>query len=147
VTPGSSSRTAEYALVIRKQEAWRKRLTILISAARDVGSPVDGSHPDRSSGDIIHILEPMPKYVIEREIEGAGSLSEERLRQMSLDSLQALGELGPKIQWIHSFVTDNKVYCIYVAPDEETIREHARRAGMPVDRVSAVRHLLDPVTY
>jgi hypothetical protein len=89
----------------------------------------------------------MPKYVIEREIEGAGSLSEERLRQMSLDSLQALGELGPKIQWIHSFVTDNKVYCIYVAPDEETIREHARRAGMPVDRVSAVRHLLDPVNY
>ena len=53
----------------------------------------------------------------------------------------------PKIQWIHSFVTDNKVYCVYLAPDEETIREHARRAGMPVDRISAVRHLLDPVNY
>jgi hypothetical protein len=89
----------------------------------------------------------MPKYVIERDVPGIGAMSEEQLREISLSSLRALGELGPKIQWIHSFVTDNKVYCIYLAPDEETIREHARRAGMPADRISAVRQLLDPVNY
>jgi hypothetical protein len=89
----------------------------------------------------------MPKYVIEREVEGAGRLSDEQLREMSLRSLQALGELGPKVQWIHSYVTDNKVYCVYLAPDEETVREHARRAGMPADRISAVRRLLDPINY
>lgn len=89
----------------------------------------------------------MLKYVIERDVPGIGAMSEEQLREISLSSLRALGELGPKIQWIHSFVTDNKVYCIYLAPDEETLREHARRAGMPVDRISAVRHLLDPVNY
>jgi hypothetical protein len=89
----------------------------------------------------------MPSYVIEREVVGAGALSDEELRQMSLRSIAALGELGSKIQWIHSYVTDNKVYCVYLAPDEELIREHARRAGLPADRISAVRKLLDPVNY
>jgi hypothetical protein len=89
----------------------------------------------------------MPRYVIEREVVGAGALSDEELRQMSLRSIAALGELGSKIQWIHSYVTDNKVYCVYLAPDEELIREHARRAGLPADRISAVRKLLDPVNY
>lgn len=89
----------------------------------------------------------MPKYVIEREVPGAGALTDEQLQEMSLRSLQALGELGPKIQWIHSYVTDNKVYCVYLAPDEETLREHARRAGMPADRIAAVRRLLDPINY
>jgi hypothetical protein len=89
----------------------------------------------------------MPKYVIEREVVGAGQMSEEHLREVSLRSLGVLGEMGPKIQWIHSYVTDNKIYCVYLAPDEETIREHARRAGIPADRISAVRHLLDPVNY
>lgn len=89
----------------------------------------------------------MPKYIIERELPGAGNLSEAELREISLRSLRALGELGPKIQWIHSFVTDNKVYCVYLAPDEEMIREHARRAGVPADRVSAVKRLLDPANY
>jgi hypothetical protein len=89
----------------------------------------------------------MLKYVIEREVPGVGALSEEQLRDISLQSLRALGEMGPKIQWLHSFVTDNKVYCIYLAPDEETIREHASRAGVPANRISAVRHLLDPVNY
>jgi hypothetical protein len=89
----------------------------------------------------------MPKYVIEREVEGAGKLSDQELREISLRSIQALGELGPRIQWIHSYVTDNKVYCVYLAPDEETIREHARRVGLPADRISAVRHLLDPINY
>ena len=89
----------------------------------------------------------MLKYVIERDVPGIGAMSQEQLREISVGSLGVLGELGPKIQWIHSFVTDNKVYCIYLAPDEETIREHARRAGLPADRISAVRHLLDPANY
>jgi hypothetical protein len=89
----------------------------------------------------------MPKYVIEREIPGAGALSEQELRDLSLASIKALGELGPRIQWIHSYVTDNKVYCVYLAPDEESIRTHARMVGLPTDRISAVRRLLDPTNY
>lgn len=89
----------------------------------------------------------MPKYVIERDVPGAGALSDEQLQEMSLRSIQALGELGAKIQWIHSYVTDNKVYCVYLAPDEEIIREHGRRAGIPADRIAAVRRLLDPINY
>ena len=89
----------------------------------------------------------MQKYVIERDVPGAGALSEAELRQMSLRSIAALGELGLKIQWIHSYVTDNKVYCVYLAPDEELIREHARRAGLPASRIAAVRKLIDPVNY
>jgi hypothetical protein len=89
----------------------------------------------------------MPRYVIEREVPGAGALSDEELREMSLRSLAALGELGARIQWIHSYVTDHKVYCVYLAPDEQLIREHARRAGLPADRIAAVRKLLDPVNY
>jgi len=89
----------------------------------------------------------MPQFVIEREIPGAGSLSEAQIRQVSLRSLQALKELGPQIQWLHSYVTEDKVYCVYLAPDENTIREHARRAGIPADRVSAVRRLVSPVNF
>ncbi len=89
----------------------------------------------------------MQKYVIERDIPGAGALSELELREMSLRSIAVLGELGSKIQWIHSYVTDNKVYCVYLAPDVELIREHARRAGLPADRIAAVRRLLDPINY
>jgi hypothetical protein len=85
--------------------------------------------------------------MIEREVPGAGKLSDEQLREMSMTSIAALGSLGAGIQWIHSYVTDNKVYCIYLAADEETVREHARRAGLPADRISAVRRLLDPVNY
>jgi hypothetical protein len=86
----------------------------------------------------------VPQFVIEREIPGAGSLSEIQIRDVSLRSLQALKELGPKIQWLHSYVTEDKVYCVYLAPDEDTIREHARKAGIPADRVAAVRRLIDP---
>ncbi len=86
----------------------------------------------------------MPQFVIEREIPGAGSLSEVQIREVSLRSLQSLKEIGPKIQWLHSYVTEDKVYCIYLAPDEDTIREHARRAGLPANRVAAVRSMLDP---
>jgi hypothetical protein len=89
----------------------------------------------------------MPKYVIERDVPGAGSLSEQQIREISLRSIQVLGELGPRIQWIQSYVTDNKLYCIYIAADEDVVREHARMAGIPADRISAVRRLLDPINY
>jgi hypothetical protein len=84
------------------------------------------------------------EFVIEREIPGAGALSESQIREISLQSMQALREMGPHIQWLHSYVTEDKVYCIYLAPDEDTIREHARRVGLPADRVAAVRRLIDP---
>ncbi len=87
----------------------------------------------------------MPQFVIEREIRGAGSLSDSQLRDISLRSLETLEGMGPQIQWLHSYVTEDKVYCVYLAPDENSIREHARRAGVPADRVSAVRRLIDPV--
>ena len=86
----------------------------------------------------------MPQFVIEREIKGAGSLSEEQVRELSLRSLQILSEMGPQIQWLHSYVTEDKVYCVYLAPDENSVRDHARRVGVPADRVSAVRRLIDP---
>jgi hypothetical protein len=86
----------------------------------------------------------MPQFVIERNIPGADKLSENEIREMSLRSLQVLGEMGPQIQWLHSYVTEDKVYCIYLAPDEDSIREHARKVGVPADRISQVRRLLDP---
>lgn len=86
----------------------------------------------------------MPQFVIEREIPGAGSLTEIQIRDLALHSLQVLKDLGPQIQWLHSYVTEDKVYCVYLAPDEDSIREHARRAGFPADRVTAVRRLIDP---
>ena len=89
----------------------------------------------------------MPQFVIEREIPGAGSLSEVQLRELSLRSLQTLHEMGPQIQWLHSYVTEDKVYCVYLAPDEDSIHEHARRVGIPADRVSAVRRLIDPAAF
>jgi hypothetical protein len=84
------------------------------------------------------------QFVIEREVPGAGSLSDVQIREMSLRSLQVLKAMGPQIQWLHSYVTEDKVYCVYLAPDEDSVREHARRAGFPADRVSAVRRLIDP---
>lgn len=86
----------------------------------------------------------MPEFVIERDIPGAGSLTESQIRDVSLRSLEALHEMGPQIQWLHSYVTEDKVYCVYLAPDEDTIREHARRSGIPANRVAAVRRLIDP---
>lgn len=89
----------------------------------------------------------MPQFVIEREIPGAGSLTEDQIREVSLRSLDTLSSMGPQIQWLHSYVTEDKVYCVYVAPDEETIREHARKSGIPADRISAVRRLIDPAAF
>jgi len=88
----------------------------------------------------------MQKFVIEREIPGASTWTPEQWKAASETSLKVLRELGPNIQWIHSFVTDDKLYCVYLAPDESTIREHARRAGFPANRISKVRQLIDPTT-
>ena len=88
----------------------------------------------------------MPKFVIEREIPGISKWTEAELKAASETSLKVLRELGPQIQWIHSFVTDDKLYCVYLAPDETLVREHARRAGFPASRISAVRQLIDPTT-
>jgi hypothetical protein len=88
----------------------------------------------------------MPKYVIEREIPGAGQWSAEQLREASQVSVAALSQLGPQIQWVQSYVTGDKIYCIYIAPNEDLVREHARLAGMPADRISEIRSLVDPTT-
>ena len=82
--------------------------------------------------------------MIERAIPGAGTLSETQIRDIALRSMQTLKEMGPQIQWLHSYVTEDKVYCVYLAPDEDSIREHARRVGIPADRVAAVRRLIEP---
>ena len=89
----------------------------------------------------------MPQFVIEREIPNASQLTEDDLREVSQKSLEVLRQLGPDIQWIQSFVTDDKIYCIYYAPDEELIREHARRGNFPVDRIAAVRRLIEPADF
>ena len=86
----------------------------------------------------------MPKFVIEREVPGAENLSDAQWREISQKSVNAVKAMGPQIQWLHSYVTGNKDYCVYLAPDEDTIREHAGRAGIPANRISAVRRLLDP---
>jgi hypothetical protein len=89
----------------------------------------------------------MPEYVIEREIPGAGKMTEEQIRDVSVRSLEVLKGIGPQIQWLHSYVTDDRIYCVYLAPNEESIRDHARKLGVPANRISAVRRLIDPKKY
>lgn len=88
----------------------------------------------------------MPKYVIEREIPGAGKLSAQELQAISQKSCGVLNRLGPQIQWVQSYVTGDKVYCVYIAPNEEMVREHARQGGFPANRVSEVASMIDPTT-
>ena len=88
----------------------------------------------------------MPKYVIEREVPGAGKLSPQELHGIAQKSCGALQHLGPRIQWIESYVTDDKLYCVYIAPNAEMVREHARQGGFPANRVSEVRSVIDPTT-
>ena len=98
-------------------------------------------------GILRHESKPMPEYVIERDIPGAGQLTEEQIRDVSLRSLEVLKRLGQGIQWMHSYVTDDRIYCVYLAPDEAPIREHARQLGVPANRISAVRRLINPAHY
>ncbi|HTA24876.1 MAG TPA: DUF4242 domain-containing protein [Terriglobales bacterium] len=88
----------------------------------------------------------MPKYVIERELPGAGKLSPQELQAVSQKSCSVLRNLGTTIQWIHSYVTDDKIYCIYSAPNEKLIRDHATQAGFPANRISEVKQIIDPTT-
>jgi len=88
----------------------------------------------------------MPKFIIEREIPGAGKLTPAELQGISQKSCGVLMALGPQIQWIESYVTDDKVYCVYIAPDEATVREHAKQGGFPANRISEVRGVIDPTT-
>ena len=88
----------------------------------------------------------MPKFVIEREIPNAGSLTDSELKAISQQSMRVLNEMGPHIQWLHSYVADDKVYCVYLAPDEATVRQHALKSGIPANRITAVRRLIDPTT-
>lgn len=88
----------------------------------------------------------MPKFVIEREIPGAGALTHEQLQAISQKSCGVLRNLGPQIQWVQSYVTDNKIYCIYIAPNEEMVREHAMQGGFPANSVARVLTVIDPTT-
>ena len=88
----------------------------------------------------------MPKYVIEREIPGAGKLTSDQLRAISQKSCAVLQKLGPQIQWVESFVTDEKIYCVYIAANEAIVREHAKQGGFPANRVSEVKAIIDPTT-
>jgi len=88
----------------------------------------------------------MPKFVIEREIPGAGKLSSQELQAISQKSCGVLKEMGPQIQWIQSYVTDDKIYCVYVAPDEDAVRKHAQLGGFPANRISRVQSMIDPTT-
>jgi hypothetical protein len=88
----------------------------------------------------------MPKFVIEREIPGAGKLSAEQLKAISQTSCGVLSKMGPQIQWVHSYVTSDKIYCIYNAPNEEMVREHAKQGGFPTNSVSQVAVIIDPTT-
>ncbi len=88
----------------------------------------------------------MPKYVIEREVPGAGKLTGAELKAISQKSCAVLRQMGPQIQWVESFVTDDKLYCVYVAPNAEAVREHAQRGGFPASRISEVKQVIDPTT-
>ena len=88
----------------------------------------------------------MPKYVIEREIPGAGKLSPKELQAISQKSCAVLQQMGPQIQWVHSYVTDDKIYCVYIAPNEEMVKEHAKQGGFPANRVSEVKRMIDPTS-
>ena len=88
----------------------------------------------------------MPKYVIERELPGAGKLTKDELHAISQKSCEVLRGMGPEIQWVQSYVSDDKVYCVYYAPNEDLLREHAKRGGFPVNRVAQVRSVIDPAT-
>ncbi|HEY6903186.1 MAG TPA: DUF4242 domain-containing protein [Candidatus Acidoferrales bacterium] len=88
----------------------------------------------------------MPKFLIEREIPGAGSLTPQQLQGISEKSCSVLRNLGPQVQWVESYVTGDKIYCVYIAPNEEMIREHARQGGFPANRVSEIKRMIDPTT-
>ena len=88
----------------------------------------------------------MPRYVIERELPGAGNLTQEQLQEISQKSCNVLDELGPKIQWVESFVTEDKIYCVYIAPNKGIIKQHAEMGGFPANRIEEIKNVINPVT-
>ena len=88
----------------------------------------------------------MPKYLIEREIPGSGKLTPQELQAVSQKSCSVLKQMGPQIQWVHSYVTGDKIYCVYIAPNEEMVREHAKQGGFPANRISQITAIIDPAT-
>ena len=88
----------------------------------------------------------MPKFVIEREMPNVGNLTQEQLQEAAQKSCDVLREMGPEVQWIHSYVTDNKIYCVYHAPNEAMIKQHAEKSGFPADKISKVKNVIDPAT-
>ena len=88
----------------------------------------------------------MPRYVIERNVPGAGNLAPDQLQAISRRSREVLAALGPQVQWLHSYVSDDRIYCVYIAPDEASIREHAARCDIPADRISRIASVIDPTT-
>jgi hypothetical protein len=88
----------------------------------------------------------MPKFVVEREVPGAGKLTPEQIQAISQKSCSVLKNLGPQIQWLHSYVADDKIYCVYIAANEELIRQHSQQGGFPANRISAIRRMIDPTT-
>jgi len=88
----------------------------------------------------------MPKYLIERELPGAGKLTPQQLQGVAEKSCAVLNSMGPQIQWLHTYVTDNKLYCVYIAPNEQMVREHARQGGFPANSISEIKQMIDPVT-
>ncbi|MGA2509334.1 MAG: DUF4242 domain-containing protein [Candidatus Acidiferrales bacterium] len=88
----------------------------------------------------------MPKFLIEREIHGAGDMSQQQLQAVSEKSCAVLRNLGPEIQWVHSYVTGDKIYCVYIAPSEQMVREHARLGGFPANRISEIKSVIDPIS-
>jgi hypothetical protein len=88
----------------------------------------------------------MPKYIIERELPGAGKLGDDQIQGISQKSCQVLGELGPQIQWVESFVTDDKIYCVYISPNKKLIEKHAEEGGFPVNQISEVKRKIDPTS-
>jgi hypothetical protein len=106
----------------------------------------DGWNVRRWSFVVCHKEDIMPKYVIERGLPGAGKLSPQELRAISQKSCGVLQQMGPQVQWLQSYVTDDAIYCVYIAPNEEAVREHAQRGGFPADTVAQVATIIDPTT-
>lgn len=107
--------------------------------------PITGAYPKSQMSRNPKLIN-MPKFVIEREIPGAGNLSAEQLKTISQTSCAVLQEMGPQINWVQSYVTTDKIYCIYNAPNEDMLREHAKRGGFPIDKISKIATIIDPVT-
>jgi hypothetical protein len=101
---------------------------------------------DRRAPTITHRTKTMPQFLIEREIPGAGNLTDEQLKGISQTSCGVLSDMGPQIQWVHSYVTGDKIYCIYRAPSEEMVREHAQKGGFPANSVARITSVIDPTT-